>query len=336
MQFKRKETKLIKFVKRALNILHRARIPLRFSQFSNHIYSNHIHLVLHLLRVQCQMSYERFFDWIENFTGLWQTLELTRIPHFTTLQKFVGRCPKRYLDAFIVVSGILDTGPGRITAIDSTGFSLTNASYHYSVVIKTRVYEQYGKRKRGRPRTRRPVRRYLKVTFIVDTDTQSIYVVTVRRGPDSDSKDFIPSYRKIMNIPDLDVSEILADKGYDAEANHRFAHDEMGAKSIIPARRNRSPEYKTKGKFRKKMRKDFDLERYRQRNIVETVNSVIKRKMGGCVRARNVMNQNREVMFMAIAYNVERGMIVSFFIAIGFLGSRTVTARISFPRTERS
>ncbi|RLF55631.1 MAG: hypothetical protein DRN37_08980 [Thermoplasmata archaeon] len=60
----RKETQLIRFVKRALNVIKKARIPLRSSKFSNHIYNNHVHLVLHMLRVKSGMSYIRFFEWI--------------------------------------------------------------------------------------------------------------------------------------------------------------------------------------------------------------------------------------------------------------------------------
>lgn len=317
----RKESKLIKFVKRALNIIQRARIPLRMSIFSNHIYNNHIHLVLHILKANCGMSYIRFFEWIENFTGLWEEFGLERIPHFTTLQKFTNRCPKRYLDIFIKLSGILDITNGHITAIDSTGFSLTNASIHYTVVIKSRIFEPGGKRKRGRPRTRRPIHRYLKVTFVVDTDTLIIFTVSIRRGPDNDNKDFIRSYKKIENDRDIDISHVLADKGYDSEANHEYVHDILGAESIIPPRRNRSKDYRTRGKYRSLMRTGYDETLYHQRNMVETVNSVIKRRMRDYVRAKTVKNQNREIIFMVLAYNIEKGLSFSLFIFIGFLDS---------------
>ncbi|OYT44213.1 hypothetical protein B6U90_05710 [Thermoplasmatales archaeon ex4484_6] len=62
-----------------------------------------------------------------------------------------------------------------------------------------------------------------------------------------------------------------------------------------------------------------EQDRYRQRNKVETVNSVIKRKMGDCVHTRKVWNQNREILFMVMVYNIERSMKLSLFILIGFL-----------------
>ena len=313
-----KETKLIRFVKRALNIIKKARIPFRSSKFSNHIYNNHVHLILHMLRVNTGMSYIRFFEWIENFTQLWKVLAISSMPHFTTLQKFTQRCPKRYLDAFIQISGLIDDNGYVTTAIDSTGFSLTNASYHYTVVIRIR---EKGKRKRGRPRKLRAIKRYLKVTFVVDTDTQMVLATSIRRGPDNDNKDFVRSYKKLDQNGSVDIELVLADKGYDSESNHEYVRNVLNADSIIPARRNQSKDFKTKGKYRREMRSGYDLKQYRQRNKVETVNSVIKRKMGDCVRARNVLNQNREILFMVMVYNIERGMNYSLFILVGFLES---------------
>jgi len=128
----------------------------------------------------------------------------------------------------------------------STGFSLTNASYHYTVVIRIR---EKGKRKRGRPRKLRAIKRYLKVTFVVDTDNQTILVTSIRRGPDNDNKDFIRSYKKLEQNDSVDIGLVLADKGYDSESNHIYVREILGAESIIPARKNRSKDFKTRGKY---------------------------------------------------------------------------------------
>jgi hypothetical protein len=314
----RKETKLIRFVKRALNIINKARIPIRSSKFSNHIYNNHIHVILHMLRVSTQMSYQRFFEWIENFNGLWPVLGISRIPHYTTLQKFTQRCPKQYLDNFILISGINEDGP-LTTSLDSTGFSITNASYYYTVTIKHRQ-ESRGKSGLGRPRKRRMIKKYLKVTILVDTASQKILAVCVRRGPDNDNKDFIRLFKDIEGNGRVDIEMVLADKGYDSETNHEYVHDVLGADSIIPARKYQHDDYKTRGKYRKKMKAGYDLDTYRRRNISETVNSVLKRKMGDCVRAKNVLNQNREILFMVLAYNIEKTLFLYILIR-GFLES---------------
>ena len=208
MQSIRKETKLIKFVKRFLNIILRARIPLRSSKFSNHIYNEHIHLTLLVLKAKSNMSYQSFIEWIENFTGLWEYFELDRVPHFTTLHKFANRIPRRYLDIVIMMSSIEDNSGTLFTAIDSTGFSLTNASFYYTCVLEQHVK----KRKRGRPRKRR-YRKHLKATFIVDTVNQFIVVVDVRRGPDNDNNIFIPAYTKLDRLDGRKLERVVADRG---------------------------------------------------------------------------------------------------------------------------
>jgi len=44
------------------------------------------------------------------------------------------------------------------------------------------------------------------------------------------------------------------------------------------------------------MKRNFDKEKYNQRNKVETVNSVIKRLMSDSIKSRKVRTQNREMV----------------------------------------
>ncbi len=317
MSNQKKETKLIKFVKRSLHILKRARTPFRNSRYSNHIYNNHIHLVFLSLRALSGMSYQCFVEWIENFDQLLVVLRIKQYPHFTTLQKFSARIPRRYLDILIVISSKGPEIRALVTGIDSTGFSLTNASYHYITVLER---NQHRTGKRGRPRKRRRVRRYLKATFIGETRTQKILLVRIRRGPDNDGKDLIPAYHKLSLLDSRKVKRAVGDKGYDDEKNHRFIREQLGAFSIIPARKNRSEDYRTTGKYRREMRAGYSVVDYHQRSKMETINSVIKRKMGSTIRARLCKCQNIEIMFRAFAYNIERGILRIYI--VGFLESR--------------
>jgi len=261
------------------------------------------------------MSYEGFIEWIENFTGLWEFFKVDTIPHFTTLHKFAGRVPRRYLDIVIMMSSIEDSTGELFTAIDSTGFSLSNASVYYTVILER--YEK--KRKRGRPRKRK-ISKYLKVTFVVDVKRQVIIVITVRRGPDNDNKDFIPSYKKLDRLDRRKLGRVVADKGYDSEVNHEFIRDVLGAETIIPARKNHSNDFLTHGRYRRLMKEGYNKDDYNQRSKVETVNSVIKRKMGDSIRARRVLYQNREIFLMVIAYNIDRQLSIIFIIIEGILG----------------
>jgi hypothetical protein len=316
----RRETKLIKFVKRGVRILQRARTPFRNSKYSNHIYNNHVHLVFLALRALSGMSYQIFIEWIENFDRLLIVLKIQQFPHFTTLQKFAARTPRRYLDLLIIIS---TKGPdlrALITGIDSTGFSLTNASHYYTTVLDRNAKPGKG----GRSRKRRRVKRYLKAIFVGETRTQKILAVKIRRGPDNDSKDFIPAYKKLSLLDNRKIKRTVGDKGFDDERNHRFSREELGAFSIIPARKNRSSDYRTRRKYRREMRAGYSEKDYHQRSKMETINSVMKRIMGSTVRARLCKCQNREILFRVFAYNIKRGINCVYI--VGFLESPNADA----------
>lgn len=310
-----KETKVIKLVTKTLRIIRRARIPLRSSKFSNKIYNNHIHLTLLVLRAKANMSYQVFMDWISNFSGLWMILGIDRIPHFMTLHKFTGRFPRRYLDMLLVMT-TTETGIRVLfTSIDSTGYQLTKASYYYTTIVDRH-------RTNGKVRSRRPIKRHLKVTTITETRKLMTLAMKIRRGPDNDQKDFIPLFRKLSQLDRRPVRLAVADKGYDAEKNHRFIREELHGLSIIPARRFRRGDCKTRGKYRREMRKGYSVKAYHQRNMSETMNSTIKRTLGSEIRARKCRYQNREIYYRVICINI--GQTVSVIILLGFLESRNV------------
>ena len=83
------------------------------------------------------------------------------------------------------------------------------------------------------------------------------------------------------------------DKGYDAEQLHRQIREGIGADSAIRVRtwqgRIRS------GIYRQEMHTNFDEERYRERNKVETAFSVIKRRFGEELKARKYWYQVKEI-----------------------------------------
>ncbi|MFH0970635.1 MAG: hypothetical protein V1776_04215, partial [Candidatus Diapherotrites archaeon] len=59
------------------------------------------------------------------------------------------------------------------------------------------------------------------------------------------------------------------------------------------------------GKLRKKMHENFDQKEYAQRNIVESINSAIKRTLGGFVGSRSSGNQEKQALLKALTYNLE-------------------------------
>jgi hypothetical protein len=79
------------------------------------------------------------------------------------------------------------------------------------------------------------------------------------------------------------------DKGYDSEDIHSLTREVLGAIAMIPLRLRKRK--KIKGKYRRKMEWEFDEELYHNRNMVETVFSVLIRKYGEEIRAKKYWNQ---------------------------------------------
>ncbi len=83
------------------------------------------------------------------------------------------------------------------------------------------------------------------------------------------------------------------DKGYDSEDIHELIRDDLNSYSLIPVR---SRQRKRISEFcRREFSRSFDQMQYHRRNLVETVFSVLKRKFGEALKARNYRNQIKEL-----------------------------------------
>jgi transposase len=307
---KANQHKLVRIVRRQKKVLRRARYPLRGSRYANHLYTDHQHVVLLALRQHFRKPYRDFCDMIELCTPILEELGLRRVPHWTTLQKFSKRADTRRLERLLL--GFLQEARLRVLylAVDSTGFSSTSASTYY-----TRVLESRGGRLGGH---RRGVetRRYVKQTVAVEARRQLIVSVKFRRGPSNDSPDF-PWVLKKVRPAGLPVKLVVADKGYDAESYHEYAHEVLGAQALIPLR-NHGVGVWVRGRYRRRLKREFDERAYHQRAKVETVFSVEKRRMGSTVLARVSSQQHKELIFRAISYNSWRLEALFLLIIEGF------------------
>ena len=128
----------------------------------------------------------------------------------------------------------------------------------------------------------------------------------IRRTPARhDNIDFRPLITKVSEI--LPLSVVTADKGYDSEDNHVLVREELHAFSVIPARYEHVPVWKTHGRYRKQMKRGgYSKLLYNQRNKDETILSVIKQLFGEHITSRLVRTQNRELCLRCIAYNMHR------------------------------
>ncbi len=267
-------------------VLKHARIPLFSNRKSNHIFTIWQHIVLIAIRQYEGKSYRMFVEWLIEAYYLRSFLRLSRIPHFTTLQKFTDRINNSLLEkiisSFIVISGTKHIFAG----IDSTGFKITHASQYYTDRTELR-------------------RKYAKLSIGVDVLQQIICTIKIRRAPTRhDNVDFRPIITRTSNI--LPLSVVTADKGYDSEDNHLLVREDLHAFSIIPARYEHVPMWRTHGKYRKQMKRGYSKLLYNQRNKDETIISVIKRLFGENLMSRLTRMQNRELSFRCITYNMHR------------------------------
>jgi hypothetical protein len=228
--------------------------------------------------------------------SLAETLSLKQIPHFTTLHKAARRLltapvAKRLLDA-AVHQHVGRKRQVPTVAVDSTGLEASAASAYF---IKRRV------------RTSEPWKtviyhRYAKLGVVCDTDQHFILSLHVGRGPRPD----VDEFRLLVSgaLARVHLSVVIADAGYDSEANHAFARDQHQLRTIIPAKHGRRTHKPAAGRYRRLMQTRFDRRRYGQRAQVETVISMIKRRQGTHVRGRSYQSQCRDLRLMTLTHNV--------------------------------
>ena len=115
-------------------ILRNSRIPLFLHRKSNnHVFSVWQHIVLLTVRQYEGKSYRMFVEWLIEAYYLRTFLQLSHIPHYTTLQKFAARINGALLEKIISSFILLLTNFRKIFAgIDSTGFKITHASQYYT------------------------------------------------------------------------------------------------------------------------------------------------------------------------------------------------------------
>jgi hypothetical protein len=181
-----------------------------------------------------------------------QALHLARMPHFTTLQKFLKRLGEEELEGLLaeVAKRLMPKdGAPDVVLCDSTGLFTSRASYYF-----VRRLREMGQRVRRRA--------WLKYSLLVEVRRRAILAQRAGLGPCSDIPELPPLVASGARVARLGV---VADAGFDSEENHRFVREVIGAVSIIPARRGR-PMREPRG-YRGLMAISFPRELYRLRNL---------------------------------------------------------------------
>jgi hypothetical protein len=111
----------------------------------------------------------------------------------------------------------------------------------------------------------------------------------------------------------LPFETLVADAGYDSEANHRFCRADLGVDSLIPAKKRRSLRVVATTPYRRGMVERLgeagdgtSRRAYRQRRKAETVMSVVKRRWGEALSARLDPTQETQALLRGVVYNLNR------------------------------
>jgi hypothetical protein len=175
-------------------------------------------------------------------------------------------------------SGLIEHKPE--AAIDSTGLEATVRSAHYARRLRD-----------GNRRYRIP--KFPKLTIVCHNKSHLIASALASVGPSYDFPLLAPT---LLNAAwNLDIDRLLADSGYDSEANHVLAREHLGIRSTVIKLnpRNRGRRW-PKARYRRQMKRRFHRRKYGQRWQAESVISRLKRRLGSALRGRSHAARQRE------------------------------------------
>lgn len=286
------EIGLVAFATDALRIA-TAVIPSYRSKFSKRLFTQP-----QLLSILCLMRYE---DWtfreaevrLSEHSELRRALQLDRVPDFSTLHRFLKRITESVIAQVMrqVLEQFPQSSPASRTsvAVDSTGLAPGAISTFF--VKRARDH--------GDGFT---WRHWLKWTVAVDIPRRLILAQVAHRGPTNDCAKLRPLVKAARQK--VHIAMVLADAEFDSERNHQFVRHVIGALSIIPAKRGKRT-WKIKG-VRAEMRKRFPRALYRQRSLVESVFSAVKRKLSARAPGRSTRMQRKQALLLGLAYDIYR------------------------------
>ena len=323
---KARTNQLQAFAQVALSVAQRV-IPEHAHKFAPKTYTQPQLLACLLLKEHLRLDYRGAQDLLELSDGLRSSLSLRHAPDHSTLWWFAQHkvTPELLQQALAETIGCLEakeppSSPSaggeppeskksaRRVALDSTGLFLHHTS---------RYFEWRARRERGQ-------RGWLKWAAALWTGPQLVLSQLVRPAPAGDFADLVPLASSAYSV--LPYQQLVADGGYDSEANHRFCREELQVESLIPAHNRRGTRAKTN--YRRKMQRLLGVpgteqrgtrrarRDYGQRWKAETLMSVLKRKWGECLSARDAAMQQLQALLRGLVYNLHRLTVLGVFCCV--------------------
>lgn len=258
----KKEIKLVKKLSQLLKQLNQR-------EFLHHFGPKKFRFVHHALALLLKESLKCSFRRISS------TLEMLdiKVPTYSALCKSRKRIPLSLWNSLLKLTAGESSG---IIAVDGTGFSRTNPSFHYIKRIDAK----------------KPIKRYSKLSVMFDLVKKKFLALRIRAKPRHDMCDVKPLLRETR------VKKLYGDSGYDAEHLHEYCYWN-NIQTIIKPRKNSK-----RGYFRRQQLKGYSEDEYHKRSLIESGFGGLKRKYGGSVSAKKARNVKTEIYCKAIAHNI--------------------------------
>jgi len=172
----------------------------------------------------------------------------------------------------------------RQVALDSTGYENGHTSVYYG--------QRCGQRKR----------RFPKFTALCDTRSHLYVSGVMSEGPAADHLEFREAV--VTGFARIPFDELLADAGYDSEANHVLVRSQLVARSIIPPSIGRPTARPPTGDWRRRLAQRFPHRRYGQRWQIESCFSQDKRRFGSSIEGRDYGARCRKLYLRLVVHNL--------------------------------
>lgn len=260
----KKQTKLVIKIERLLK-------KLNCREYLHHFGPKKFKFVHHACALLLKETLKCSFRRISKFLDLVNV----KVPTYSALCKSRKRIPVAVWQKLLTLTAGISSGK---VAIDGTGFSRTNPSYHYIKRIDRR----------------QPIKNYGKLSALFDVVKKKFLRLRTWVNHRHDIKDAKPLVAQLRNI-----TKLYGDKGYDAEELHRYCYWKK-IQTVIPKKKNVKH-----GWARKKQQINFTEEDYHQRSLIESGFGSLKRKYGGFVLAKKAKAMKVEIYCKAISHNLD-------------------------------
>ena len=223
-----------------------------------------------------------------------QALGLSRVANFTTLYRFLQRLDDQTIDRAVGetvrrLRGTRKKARRRArVAVDATGLAQGAISTFFV--------------RRMHPHGQKPLpwRHWLKWVVVADLDQRFVLSQIARRGPWNDCANW-PAVVEAAS-EQTRIGLVLADAEFDSVRNHAYLRRELGAQSVIPAKR-RKKTWRLHG-VRAQMQRAFPRRLYRRRALIESLCSSLKRKLSARAPGCSLRTQMRQALLLDLSFNL--------------------------------